>query len=535
MASFTQELLPKATPSTSSWLPAKEPQTVEIGCDRGILKGGRKLSAMNSSFNLWKPETRVARDPNLFNPHIYASTTTAIQISYLNHLHSRNTENQSNPNAAMPKNNFMSKFPFASPFKVISSIFSAKTNPRGTHVSNKATPAEIEFNTSSRYPVPSDWKGSVFKLRDDYPTAPLAPDFATWAFIDFRKDPETYANAILEYCLEGNVETDWVVQKNKTRGWFHPPWLHYSPNGREPLRGLTFERPTPPLEFAKTQTEALQNLAIGFYNKTGASVFGQMWKDPNEPNWNNDIVFPLGTVSFKLTLALLACLHDYQVMMTTATDEQVPTMKGSPGFQAAIAQQSNAAVAPSTAKDRNSFPSPVRLFQVDLAVRDDRSPIGWVFGTFMYVHDSEQKNPWERLVVVGLQWGDDPNLTQRAFDAGARPVETWINPYAEVIRKVLGGKRPSWGWNGRLNGPADNFISSCASCHSMARSPSRQTVPPKPKYDAKSKEWIPADDSVTMQWFRNSPADTVEYGSAVSADYSLQLKMGFANFQAWKK
>jgi hypothetical protein len=26
----------------------------------------------------------------------------------------------------------------------------------------------------------------------------------------------------------------------------------------------------------------------------------------------------------------------------------------------------------------------MRLIQVDFAVRDDRAPIGWVFGTFMY-------------------------------------------------------------------------------------------------------------------------------------------------------
>lgn len=49
-------------------------------------------------------------------------------------------------------------------------------------------------------------------------------------------------------------------------------------------------------------------------------------------------------------------------------------------------------MAPSTAKMRNQFPSLVRLIQVDLAVSDDRSPVGWVFGTFMYVYDDEKKN-----------------------------------------------------------------------------------------------------------------------------------------------
>lgn len=55
-------------------------------------------------------------------------------------------------------------------------------------------------------------------------------------------------------------------------------------------------------------------------------------------------------------------------------------------------------------------------------------------------------------------WGNDPELNQAAVDAGKKPVEAWINPEAEKLRLELGGKRPSWGYNGRLNGPADNFI-----------------------------------------------------------------------------
>ncbi|KAJ9125696.1 hypothetical protein QFC22_000659 [Naganishia vaughanmartiniae] len=36
-----------------------------------------------------------------------------------------------------------------------------------------------------------------------------------------------------------------------------------------------------------------------------------------------------------------------------------------------------------------------------------------------------------------------------------------------------------------------------------------------------------------MQWFRNAPVATGADGF-VSADYSLQAKMGIANYQAWK-
>src|SRR5262249_46590171 len=51
------------------------------------------------------------------------------------------------------------------------------------------------------------------------------------------------------------------------------------------------------------------------------------------------------------------------------------------------------------------------LIQMDIMVRDPRSPYGWVFGTFQYNRKLRKKNPWENLVPVGLQWGNDPNIS----------------------------------------------------------------------------------------------------------------------------
>jgi hypothetical protein len=112
---------------------------------------------------------------------------------------------------------------------------------------------------------------------------------------------------------------------------------------------------------------------------------------------------------------------------------------------------------------------------MDWAVRDERSPTGWVFGTSMYngnmvdrdvsdeglcpgleVHTEPQMQPWDRLTPVGVQWGNDPQLTQKAFESDDCPQERWINPVANNLRESLGGKRPFWGWNGRLNGPGDS-------------------------------------------------------------------------------
>lgn len=60
--------------------------------------------------------------------------------------------------------------------------------------------------------------------------------------------------------------------------------------------------------------------------------------------------------------------------------------------------------------------------------------------------------PWYRTTPLGIQWGNDPDLTQEQFERGAKVEESWINPAGEELRLHLGGSRPSWGWNGRLNG-----------------------------------------------------------------------------------
>jgi len=53
---------------------------------------------------------------------------------------------------------------------------------------------------------------------------------------------------------------------------------------------------------------------------------------------------------------------------------------------------------------------------------------------------------------VGLAWGNDPELTQAAYEARQRPQEGWVNPEAKKLLADMGGKRPFLGWNDRVNG-----------------------------------------------------------------------------------
>jgi hypothetical protein len=74
----------------------------------------------------------------------------------------------------------------------------------------------------------------------------------------------------------------------------------------------------------------------------------------------------------------------------------------------------------------------------------------------------------------------------------------------------------------------DNYISACASCHSVAEKNLEQKIemfPPNPVEDPKG----------FMRWFRNlGPGQSFNGGDKWSADYSLQLMMGYNNYRLWK-
>jgi len=159
-------------------------------------------------------------------------------------------------------------------------------------------------------------------------------------------------------------------------------------------------------------------------------------------------------------------------------------------------------------------PATLTLLQIDIAVRDMRldATTGWVFGTFVYNGDATGTAPWERMIPVGVQWGNDPTLTPTEYAKGTRVVETWVNPKLTIPQHL--------GWLSRLNGPVDNPLSSCLSCHTTAQDPVASTMtPPNGSTDAER-----------MRWFRNvKAAEAFDSGKATSVDYSLQLAFGILN------
>jgi hypothetical protein len=340
--------------------------------------------------------------------------------------------------------------------------------------------------------APEGWTGPKFRLSQSYPTRKPGPGAAPWRQIDFRTDALGYLRAVLDYSLQGNVAVDFAGQDNRVRKWYHAPWLHASDfSGREFIHGMTRERNSDAGQLAPTQQRKTQTWAVGMYNAPGGWVLGQVWKNRDNPLHNATVPFPEGTVAFKL-------------LFTTATVAEVPQLKRTLEWEADIE------------RSRGLEPRPkVRLLQIDVAVRDKRADptTGWVFGTFVYNGDAPGATVWDRMVPVGAMWGNDPD---RIADGGPLS-ETVINPEARPLVTHLGYKD-------RLNGPFDNKVSSCMSCHSTAEAPVDMSEPPTreiPRGEA------PAE---LARYFRNIKAATPFTAGRISLDYSLQLQNGIAEW-----
>jgi hypothetical protein len=355
-----------------------------------------------------------------------------------------------------------------------------------TAIGQPPPPAALANTTDA---IPAGWTGPVFQLSKDYPTASPMGDPKPWKAFDFKTQPDQYVRAVLTYCRDGNEAVDWAGQNNSVRKWYHAPGLAKGANGREFIRGLTRERTSRATELAPTQTQPWTNFAVGLYNPIAAHTIGRVWQNPNAPN-PDGVKFEDGSVAVKL-------------LFTTAPVDQVPFLANSKEWEANVSLPGSNDRAPRT----------VRLLQVDVAVRDTRadSTTGWVFGTFMYQSDATGATPYDRLVPVGLTWGNDPDLTPLKAAMGEKPKESWINPAS---------KSPHVGWLGRLNGPVDNPNSSCLSCHARAGAPQTNDL----VFDAMSA------DAEKMAYFTNVKAGEPYTPGVKSFDYSLQLGVGVRNF-----
>ena len=357
---------------------------------------------------------------------------------------------------------------------------------------------------------PAGWSGPVFEPSYDFPRA-YKPQPKPWDAISFRAEPERYLRTVLAYALEGQDRSGWRLRTNTVRRWYHVPWLGPGPHGREFIHGLTRARDFAPGELGASQTGCRQNWALAFYNEDGGASLGQVWRRVRKGGDPDLTALPFkpGTVAVKL-------------VFTEATTSDDPKLNGAPELQANIhAVASGEACAPSSAR---RAPRTLRLIQFDLAVREARASYktGWVFGSFRYDGTQAGRDPWAKLLPMGLMWGNDPQLSDDAAAAGEKPRQS-----------VVFDAGAGYGRGGRFNGVVDERASACSSCHMAAQWPS---VAPMT---------APADWAEAKCWFRNLDArytfgfppgvaggcaDTAALAKIWPLDFSLQMTVAVRNW-----
>ncbi len=288
-----------------------------------------------------------------------------------------------------------------------------------------------------------------------------------------------------------------VAQSLRNQRWYPAQRMIYGNVGdfgtREAARGMTIERTVRTGELAGN-TQPFRNYAVAYYDARGANAYRQVWSTttPGKDVANTGAMkIPEGSFVYKLLFSAARAGDFPQDILQNSVAAQVLPNAGGVAV-------------------------PVRLMQIDIAVKDSRAgPTGWYFATYAYDRSSTQSSPWRRMIPVGLMWGNDPN--------GPPIAQSWINPNGPAYA------RAHLGVDGRLNGPVDNPASACMSCHSTAQAPTYAKMLPERGCNV---------SPFRQNWFRNlsggqafgrftdgtsSCTTTAPTPAPVAADYSLQL------------
>lgn len=389
-----------------------------------------------------------------------------------------------------------------------------------------------DYHMQGNFEFPSTFTGQPFELSQSYPTQepPYASDEYGWLDVDVTNLDATtdegaaleYLEAVQDYVYRDNIENGWTPDPANPL-WFHAPWLDSGGNGREYIHGLTHELDIEPSLIGGVDDgdKRYSTWAVAAYNDRGAYGFGQVWCQPDapvltalQPDPKQANSFLNGTVVWKL-------------LFTTAppTDPNMSYLEGTEIWDADIWVDNDHMTDPP--KDRPRLHTideigKVHLIQMDVAVRDDRLPYGWAFGTFTYSADWEGDTVWQRMAPVGLQWGNDPGVTPQDLENGTRTLrQSWIDERVADKARFPGNHL---GWGGRLAGPVDNQGSSCMSCHQTSGDPQAPILAEVPQGQTLT-------DGIKLAWFVNVPAG-VPFGdpNRISTDYSLQMSMGYQNW-----
>ena len=214
----------------------------------------------------------------------------------------------------------------------------------------------------------------------------------------------------------------------RSGSWYAMPWMDWNSevaadrpgtDGREFVHGMTHEFDSSAKTLVHDPGKFVDTWSAAYYNDRAGFGIGQVYCDPDSPDpaaLNPD---PDGLNNFADGSYII------KLLFSTATDEQLPTMKNALEWQADIFDESSPNVATRglsrAMRDRSRR---YGLLQIDVAVRDDRSATGWLFGTFTYDGRKDGKTAYDRMVPLGLQWGNNPNMTYRETCDGSRNMQS---------------------------------------------------------------------------------------------------------------
>jgi hypothetical protein len=395
---------------------------------------------------------------------------------------------------------------------------------------------------SAAAPAPAGWTGPTFALSKDFPASlPPLGDAAPWLAIDvdfadtnpgFTDDKKwpAYMQAILNYVRSGqdaqlsDAEGFRVQVDGKTR-WFHMPWMSANDtSGREFIHGMTNERTTTTDDLngdGNPDGGFFETWAFGMYNDIGGYTLGQAIDTEGRP-----VLVPSADgkpLVRGLPFAKGTCVA--KMLFTSADEMNAPFLKGAPAWQVHRHKGLGGSKFSCVREVQTS-----RLFQMDVAVVDPRSPSNWVLGTFAYNGNVSAASPWDRLVPLGIQFGNDPDLYPATADKTTLPKESILNPVVGIYEH--------FGCNKRLNGPADNRKSACNACHGsaftapldVADMPGK-TIPPVFGYSSQ----CATPDATNALFFGNRkyPERVSAFPDAIPLDFSLQLAVAFGQYKAF--
>lgn len=390
------------------------------------------------------------------------------------------------------------------------------------------------------YMIDTDhYNGRLFRLSQDYPSTLAKKDLALSGIlsINFKQDWKDYALKIRHYILAGNIPPEvssdadaFFFEDNKTRKWFHPPWLHWGADGSEGFHGLQRDAKIIPHLLSAKQKTPGRIYSVSFYNERAAYVLDKVWPKKQEgfdlSYFKKGKTFPDGSMMVALAF-------------TTAKTSEVGFLQKGIQWKGYVLCEDVPGC--NIKKSPKRIVAPLHLIQMDVMIKDKRAKEtgGWVFMAFLYNNKANQNNKWFNLTPMGLSWGNDPTVTKSLYHTALTqsPVNhqltaTKINDSRELppMRLGFGGR-----FNGLFNGSKNAHLVSCGSCHTATQFPTLSSFSPKTNDPIIQTPGLGSSAStVWMHWFQDlKEHETLDSGT-INTDKSMLILKGIYGYLDFK-